>query len=145
MTEPILKNNNEYSVENILDKKSENGIIKYKVKWLDYPMNCCTWEPSENLTSCNELLDEFNKKLNDNSKENLYPVNNSIQINSIKWNYSVDVLDAKIINDSPIELNCLVRFRSYGNLGSHSIWITSNIVRKKNPELLLKYYERMIR
>lgn len=32
----------------------------YLVKWKNYPMEQCTWEPYRNLTNCMEVLSEYN-------------------------------------------------------------------------------------
>ena len=45
-----------WEVKEILGKKVEDGKTQYLLKWQP------TWEPAENLTDCNELLGEFNKK-----------------------------------------------------------------------------------
>ncbi len=51
-----------YSVEEILDKKEENGITKYKVKWKGFPLSDATWEPIENLTTVKQLIDQYEEK-----------------------------------------------------------------------------------
>ena len=38
-----------YVVESIMDKKVENKKIFYKIKWLGFPEDQCTWEPSKNI------------------------------------------------------------------------------------------------
>jgi hypothetical protein len=55
------------------------------------------------------------------------------------------IIQAKIIDDVNIELNCLVcwKMRKDGTQADNA-WISSNIVRKKDPELLLKFYEKKI-
>lgn len=58
------------------------------------------------------------------------------------------ILTATILNDSPLELNCLVSWEVKDintNTTPKSTWISSNIIRKKNPELLLKYYESKVK
>lgn len=32
----------------------------YLVKWKNYPMDQCTWEPYRNLTNCTEILETYN-------------------------------------------------------------------------------------
>ena len=45
-------------IEKILDSKVENGQQFYKIRWAP------TWEPAENLLSCEHLLNEFWNKIN---------------------------------------------------------------------------------
>lgn len=62
-----------FIVEKILDKKLENGVEKYLVKWLDFAVDESTWEPKENLTSCIETIEEFEDQLrNTKPKSKIY-------------------------------------------------------------------------
>lgn len=51
----------EFEVESIIDFKKTQGNYLYHVTWKGYGLNDSTWEPSSNLTSCEELLLEFFK------------------------------------------------------------------------------------
>ncbi len=51
-----------YQVEDIVDKKDENNIIKYKVKWKGFPLSEATWEPVENLTNVEALINQYEEK-----------------------------------------------------------------------------------
>ncbi|KAM6446810.1 M-phase phosphoprotein 8 isoform 2-T2 [Liasis olivaceus] len=57
--------NNVYEVEKILDMKTEDGEVKYKVRWKGYAPDDDTWEPEEHLKDCKEVLLEFRKKMLD--------------------------------------------------------------------------------
>ena len=57
-----------FDVEKILDKRIKNGRIEYKIKWDNYPMCQCTWEPVKNLTNVQYMIDEFNNKLQEKAK-----------------------------------------------------------------------------
>ena len=48
----------EYEVEDILGIwfDHEDAVIRYKIKWKDYPLSECTWETSKNLTQCEDHL-----------------------------------------------------------------------------------------
>ena len=41
----------EYEVEEIIEKKIKKGEISYKVKWKGYPLSESTWEPAKNLSN----------------------------------------------------------------------------------------------
>ena len=49
----------EYEVEKILEKKKIRGKTYYKVQWVGYEET--TWEPSENLEGCKQILAEFHR------------------------------------------------------------------------------------
>ena len=57
-----------YEVEEIIGKKKIRGKYYYLVKWKGYSLNESTWEPLENLDYANELIEEFNKYIDDKSK-----------------------------------------------------------------------------
>ena len=48
-----------YAVNNILDSKLINGKTHYLIAWQGYGPEDNTWEPEENLTDCQELLQTF--------------------------------------------------------------------------------------
>ena len=47
-------------IEKLLGKKEVRGKVKYRVHWKGYSARHDTWEPVENLTNCQDLIDEFN-------------------------------------------------------------------------------------
>ena len=53
----------EFEIEAVIGKREKKGKVFYSVRW----KGCAeiTEEPSENLTSCQELVDEFEKQLQD--------------------------------------------------------------------------------
>jgi hypothetical protein len=54
----------EFEVERIIGKKNTPKGVEYQVKWKGYPMSECTWEPERNLTTCKEMIDEYKKRNN---------------------------------------------------------------------------------
>jgi hypothetical protein len=59
----VIEGEFEYEVERILKhKKSAQGKI-YLVKWKGYDESESTWEPTQNLTNCKKVLNEY-KRLN---------------------------------------------------------------------------------
>lgn len=61
----ISKNQNRarklYTVEKIIDHKCQNGILKYRVKWLNFDFSHCTWEPIESFSDPS-FLTTYNQK-----------------------------------------------------------------------------------
>ena len=45
----IIKNDDVYRVEKILQKRKRKGIVEYFVKWKDYPDKFNSWEPESNI------------------------------------------------------------------------------------------------
>ena len=54
----------EYEVEKIVDKRIKNGKVEYKIKWVGYSMQECTWEPLKNLENIKKMIDDYNEKIN---------------------------------------------------------------------------------
>jgi hypothetical protein len=59
---------NLYEVESILDKKKFGSKWKYKIKWVGYSEDECTWEPADNLTSVDDIMEEFESKWEQQAK-----------------------------------------------------------------------------
>ncbi|XP_033741181.1 M-phase phosphoprotein 8-like [Pecten maximus] len=51
-----------YEVERIMGMSKASGKTLYKVRWRGYGATDDTWEPIENLQSCLDLIEEFQKK-----------------------------------------------------------------------------------
>ena len=51
----IINNEEEYEVEEILDKRKHYGKIQYLIKWKGYPLSEASWEPEKNL-NCPDLI-----------------------------------------------------------------------------------------
>ncbi|KAL3108667.1 hypothetical protein niasHT_019188 [Heterodera trifolii] len=63
--------NSEYSVDEIIGHRVENGTDKWKVRWKGWAPKYDTWEPRENFSNSMHLLDKFDaKRLAGECKEN---------------------------------------------------------------------------
>lgn len=49
----------EYEVERLVAKRTlRNGVVQYRIKWLNFPSSQNTWEPLANM-NCRDLIDQF--------------------------------------------------------------------------------------
>eukprot|EP01046_Picozoa_sp_COSAG06_P025876 COSAG06_NODE_2197_length_7373_cov_2.328568_1_plen_1061_part_00 len=48
-----------FTVEAVLEKRTKKGQLQYKVKWHGYPESEATWEPLENCVGCEGLISAF--------------------------------------------------------------------------------------
>ena len=58
---------NEWDVEEIVDKRETDGKIEYLVKWKDYSADANTWEPAENL-GCHILISNYENQSPEDKK-----------------------------------------------------------------------------
>jgi len=54
----------EWEVEKILNKKKMRGVEKYLVRWKRFMAEGDTWERKENLKNAEELIEEFEERMN---------------------------------------------------------------------------------
>ncbi|KAJ8350947.1 hypothetical protein SKAU_G00260770 [Synaphobranchus kaupii] len=52
-----------YEVERIIDMRTEEGEVLYRVRWKNYTSDEDTWEPEAHLEDCREVLLAYRKKL----------------------------------------------------------------------------------
>lgn len=80
---------NLYQVQSIVGKRDLRGKIYYQVHWKGYSKEYDSWEPEENLVSCDELIEEYERdtasksgipKASRISTENPSEVNGGIEI-----------------------------------------------------------------
>ncbi|XP_063222939.1 chromobox protein homolog 1-like [Bacillus rossius redtenbacheri] len=72
----------DYIVEEVVDKRKRKGKVEYLLKWKGYPCEENTWEKEDNL-NCPELLAKFEKSSASNEKNNGIEGRNSVD-NDVK-------------------------------------------------------------
>ncbi|XP_047500564.1 M-phase phosphoprotein 8-like isoform X2 [Penaeus chinensis] len=54
-----LEKQEDWQVEKILDSKDKKGKIEYLIQWKGWGPKYNTWEPEENLSGCQQILERF--------------------------------------------------------------------------------------
>jgi len=67
----IIKGQEEFKVEEILNKRTIRGKKKFLVRWKGYMAKEDTWENRENLENAKELVEEFKKKYGELRRQEL--------------------------------------------------------------------------
>jgi len=65
----IIKGEEEFEVEKILNKRMIRGKEKFLVRWKGYTVEENTWENRENLENAKELVEEFKREYREEVKE----------------------------------------------------------------------------
>ena len=157
-------------MEKIIDKRYINGKLEYKIKWVGYPMSECTWEPVRNLANVKPMIKEFeNSSFEMNDKQNkltdYYLIGKKRENNNDssfddeiyqKNEYRNKKPDRKkifYINDKyksiytikkkNSQLMAVVVVEENGIL--NKITITTQKLRKLNPDILIDFYEERIK
>ena len=65
----IIKGEEEFKVEKILNKRTVRGKEKFLVRWKGYMVEEDTWENKENLENTKELVEEFEREYGEEVKE----------------------------------------------------------------------------
>jgi len=68
ITETSVELNEEYKIENILEKRMISEKVHYLVKWKKYNISENIWELKENLKNCVRMLQCFEKRIKLNFK-----------------------------------------------------------------------------
>ena len=61
-------------IHSVVGEKVEGGVPLYKIRWIDYPDQFCTWEVRENLGRSEYKVDEFLERRARNEPEEENPV-----------------------------------------------------------------------
>ena len=93
----------EYEVEKIIDKKLQSKKVYYKVKWVGYREDECTWEPIENLKGALFYVEEYEKR--QLKKHNEIDKKKNKSHNGLSSNLIEDNSKVKMKNTNDLKLN----------------------------------------
>ena len=65
----IIKGEEEFKVEKILNKRTIRGKEKFLVRWKGYTTQEDTWENRKNLENAKKLVEEFEREYREEVKE----------------------------------------------------------------------------
>jgi len=65
----IIKGEEEFEMEKILNKRIVRGKEKFLVRWKEYMVEGDTWENRENLGNAKELIEEFKREYGEEAEE----------------------------------------------------------------------------
>lgn len=135
-----------WEVERIIQKQEKNGETFYLIKWKNWDIKYNTWEPSRNLTNCEDLLREFENKRQKlinrfKAKANFYPNTRDVEdflvaqllYKDISINDVTSVASTTVADDS-----IYIEIRHYLNKPSHGSKLETRIKQQILYMLLLE-------
>ncbi len=144
----------EYLVEAIRDCRIIDGKKQYYVKWEDYDESQNTWEPMKNLKNVYYMIEEFERNRM-NSDVSYIESSDCIQENErrdISDLFDDDENDPRIpkkilkVEKINNKLHSKVKFEIMNDgITPETKWVPNSILKKKSPEVLIKFYEDKIK
>merc|ERR1712241_974223 len=149
-----MSDEEEYSVERVVDKRTTKGKIEYLLKWKGYGDEDNPWEPADNV-DCDELIEEFERKRaakkKDSDKRKSGAPGGSGSSSDAKKKRSDDDrpkgfdrgLDPERIigaTDSSGELMFLIKWKG----SDEADLVPSRLANVKCPQTVIKFYEERL-
>merc|ERR1712055_803851 len=123
----------EYSVEKVLDKRVRSGVVEYFLKWKGYGEEDNTWEPEANL-DCPELIEAFeiaHKKAKKTVEEDNRPRG---------FDRGLDAEKIIGATDSSGELMFLMKWRGT----DEADLVPARQANTRCPQVVIKFYEERL-
>jgi hypothetical protein len=140
-----------FEVEEIREKKVENGKEKYFVKWMNWPESSNTWEPITNLSNVIHLVESYERNILGNINFDFEKESKSDHSGLTTSGSGGD-----IDHDIPLKILRLEKSES-GNIWAHIEWmlrrdgvkpkdsiVNVNDLKINHQMLLINYYESKI-
>lgn len=143
----------------MLNKKVEDGEIKYLIKWEGWSKEESTWEPMSNLGHIQDLIAEFekkrkptnanklrgrqSKKLAEQETDSKVKVEKKI-LHDLGMNIPEEIINVKKHSDDNIL--CLVKFKDRPDgITTDDAYVSSTILKEIYPKVLIDFYESKIK
>lgn len=129
-------------MEKILDKRIDNGRVKYLLKWQGYPEHASTWEPVEYL-KCPDLIERYEQEEKEKSRPVLTYVsdhNHPPYNNNKKFEYIVGVTNENKGSNHSGTLLYLIKLEGLNIATTHS----ATIINNTHPQMVISFYESII-
>ena len=166
---------NEYYVEKVLDKKIENGEMRYLIKWEGWSIENSTWEPLENLGNIKNLIEKYEKEKRESRKklgrpakpdkpektprkkdeapkkkvpenEEEEPVEKNEAGVMTDFDYNIPEEVISVKRDKDGQILCLVKFRERSDgILPENAYVPSSLLKDVYPKILINYYESKIK
>ncbi|XP_025264550.1 histone-lysine N-methyltransferase SUV39H2 isoform X2 [Camponotus floridanus] len=135
-----------WEVERIIQKQEKNSETFYLIKWKNWDIKYNTWEPSRNLTNCENLLREFENKRQKlinrfKAKTNFYPntrdVEDFLVAQLLYKDISIDDVTS-VASTTVADDSIYIEIRQYLNKSSHGSKLETKIKQQILYMLLLE-------
>ena len=166
---------NEYYVEKVLDKRVENGEVRYLIKWEGWSKENATWEPLENLGNINNLIEKFEKEKRETRKKLGRPAKSDkiektprkkdeapkkksseneqdgvVEKNDAnvltEFDYNIPEEVISVKRDKEGQILCLVKFKERSDgIQPDNAYVQSSMLKDSHPKILINYYESKIK
>jgi hypothetical protein len=141
-----------FEVEKICGKKVIDGVIKYNVKWQDWPPSTNTWETVEYLKNVIHLVKAYELEIGNEIPDYLQEIESNKSIITAEdpvGSLDYDDIPVNIIKmkNSPSGVFGVVEWamRIDSGVKPWNSLVDRNTLRKKKPLLLIDYYERRMK
>uniref|UniRef100_A0A0K8TSG3 Heterochromatin protein 1 n=1 Tax=Tabanus bromius TaxID=304241 RepID=A0A0K8TSG3_TABBR len=131
----------EYSVEKILDKRVRNGKVEYFLKWKGYPEEDNSWEPEENL-SCTDLIIAFEAARKRKDSLTKDDAAKKRKRDDTRNGFDKGLEPERILGatDTPGELMFLMKWKG----SDEADLVPAKTANMKCPQIVIKFYEERI-
>ncbi|XP_060854775.1 chromobox protein homolog 5-like [Rhopalosiphum padi] len=133
------KQDEEYVVKKILDKRIQHGKVEYLLKWKGFSDFENSWEPIENL-DCEDLIKKYEKKRKRKSKPS-----NSIDYKSSDEsdnNYTEHQKVAEKVVTVDRQHGQLIYYIKYKGI-EEPVAVKCNKAEKLHPQLIIEHFKKI--
>ena len=131
------KNDDKYEIGHIVTEETRGGKHGYVVHWKGYSSSEDTWEPDENLEGCEDYIQEWRERRDQDQNIGDDEVHKVRKILSHKvtrgvWSFKIQWENGKPSTwENDVDCNCEILIREYlDDLGIHTVYIFCRVSTK---------------